>query len=90
MFVKAVKGDSSKLFPCTHVQVTRVSPESPAAKQGLAEPGTTVELIGVPGFPAPVLIALPEDFDIAYLMNQEGRTVEVVRPPGADAERKAV
>lgn len=69
---------TEQLFPVHHICVTKVLPGSPASKPPISMPvGTTIELT-----PGPT-IRIPEDWDVAYHINDKGITTEVYRTPKA-------
>jgi hypothetical protein len=89
MRVKVVRqdGSSSEVFECHHYTVTQVSEEGVAVRLGLDVAGIRLELTNREKGKDTQTIAtlqLPEDGEVAYIMNDGGDTIDSYRWPPKD------
>lgn len=81
MLIKLVRADGSKseTYECMHYTVEKVPETSYAARHGLKKVGVTIE-VGrkAPREPSGPTLELQEG-DVAYIMNNEGDTIDSIR-----------
>lgn len=77
MIVKIVNGNEESLNPCTHINTTTLDASELQKELGLPEgPGKWVRL-----FPDGPNFLLPKDGSVAYVMNDQGDTIQTIRWP---------
>lgn len=75
--IKVVNGDEEAIYPCKHINITRLTGSVVQKEVGLPEePGYLIKLS-----PDGPVFQFPQDGQVAYIMNQAGDTIQTVRWP---------
>lgn len=83
MQVKVIKGNEEQLFECSNIRVTTITEDMAAAKLPIGrQPGLYIELSEVGKVRGAMkTIVLPDDGEIAYVENDNGKTTGTYRWP---------